>query len=121
MQIRKSLSFMAHLCFTCIELPEDWTDCKAPVIEGITFYCKYLGSTAIEEPSSDVLTADAIKRIIQMVCLLILSGILILFNQKAKASGKKLRHVSITVKPVGISANDTNSGDQLFNLSIYRY
>ncbi|CAG2112175.1 unnamed protein product [Medioppia subpectinata] len=86
------------------KLPEDWTDCKAPVIEGITFYCKYLGSTAIEEPSSDVLTAEAIKRIIQM----------------AKASGKKLRHVSINVKPIGISANDSNSGEQLFNLSIYR-
>lgn len=49
------------------ELPEDWTDCKAPVIEGITFYCKYLGSTLIEEPSSETLTADAIKRIISMV------------------------------------------------------
>ncbi|CAG2163613.1 unnamed protein product [Oppiella nova] len=86
------------------KLPEEWSDCKAPVIEGITFYCKYLGNTVIEEPSSEVLTAEAIKRIIQM----------------AKASGKKLRHVSINVKPIGISAKDTNSGDQLFNLSIYR-
>jgi hypothetical protein len=50
-------------------LAEDWTDCKAPVIEGITFYCKYLGSTLIEEPSSQTLTADAIKRIIAMVCV----------------------------------------------------
>jgi hypothetical protein len=49
------------------ELPEEWSDCKAPVIEGITFYCKYLGNTVIEEPSSEVLTAEAIKRIIQMV------------------------------------------------------
>ncbi|XP_054163240.1 low density lipoprotein receptor adapter protein 1-B-like [Oppia nitens] len=86
------------------KLPEDWTDCKAPVIEGITFYCKYLGSTVIEEPSSDILTAEAIKRIIQM----------------AKVSSKKLRNVSINVKPVGISASDSNSGEELFNLSIYR-
>lgn len=38
----------------------------------------------------------------------------------AKASGKKLENVSITIKPVGISAKDSNTGEQVFNLSIYR-
>ncbi|KAH9381692.1 hypothetical protein HPB48_011978 [Haemaphysalis longicornis] len=48
------------------KLSEEWTGIQQPVVEGITFYAKYLGSTLVEEPSGDKATADAIKTIIAM-------------------------------------------------------
>lgn len=58
------LSFILFL----IELPEEWDDSiKEPVLDGITFYVKYLGSTLVEEPNDQQGTADAIKAIIMMV------------------------------------------------------
>ncbi|RWS02019.1 Low density lipoprotein receptor adapter protein 1-B-like protein [Dinothrombium tinctorium] len=87
------------------KLPEDWGDAiKEPVNEGITFYVKYLGSTLVDEPSSDTVTAEAIKTIIAM----------------AKASGKKLNHVALTVKPTGISTQDAQSKEKHLDISIYR-
>jgi low density lipoprotein receptor adapter protein 1 len=87
------------------KLPEEWGESiKQPVNEGMSFYVKYLGSTLVEEPSSETATADAIKAIIAM----------------AKASGKKLSHVSLTVKPSGISTRDVVTGERHLDVSIYR-
>ena len=52
------------------ELSEDWATVKEPVLDGVTFYVKYLGSTLVEKPSGEEATADAIKTIILMVSLL---------------------------------------------------
>ena len=51
------------------ELSEDWATVKEPVLDGVTFYVKYLGSTLVEKPSGEEATADAIKTIILMVSL----------------------------------------------------
>ncbi|XP_067145264.1 low density lipoprotein receptor adapter protein 1-B-like [Centruroides vittatus] len=87
------------------KLPEEWGDSiKQPVLDGITFYVKYLGSTLVEEPNGQQSTADAIKAIISM----------------AKASSKKLQRVAMTVNPKGILISDLNSGETQSNFSIYR-
>uniref|UniRef100_L7M4D7 Putative ldl receptor adaptor protein n=1 Tax=Rhipicephalus pulchellus TaxID=72859 RepID=L7M4D7_RHIPC len=86
------------------KLSEEWVNIQQPVVEGITFYAKYLGSTLVEEPSGDKATADAIKAIIAM----------------AKASGKKLPKVAITVSPKGISTRDLATGELQLDVSIYR-
>ena len=52
------------------ELPEEWGEgIKQPVNEGMIFYVKYLGSTLVDKPSSESVTAEAIKSIISMVSL----------------------------------------------------
>ncbi|GFY47449.1 low density lipoprotein receptor adapter protein 1 [Trichonephila inaurata madagascariensis] len=49
------------------KLPEEWDDSiKEPVLDGITFYVKYLGSTLVDEPNDQQTTADAIKAVITM-------------------------------------------------------
>ena len=53
------------------ELPEEWGEgIKQPVNEGIIFYVKYLGSTLVDKPSSESVTAEAIKSIISMVSMM---------------------------------------------------
>lgn len=86
------------------KLAEEWVGIQQPVLEGITFYAKYLGSTLVEEPSGDKATADAIRAIIGM----------------AKASGKKLAKVALTVSPKGISTRDVATGELQLDVSIYR-
>ena len=49
------------------ELSEDWSSVREPVIEGVPFYVKYLGSSLVEKASGEEATADAIKTIITMV------------------------------------------------------
>ena len=58
-----SLSFFL---FT-LELCEDWASLREPVIEGVPFYVKYLGSSLVQKASGEEATADAIKTIITMV------------------------------------------------------
>lgn len=87
------------------KLPEEWGDSiKQPVLDGITFYVKYLGSTLVDEPNGQQSTADAIKAIISM----------------AKVSSKKLQRVAMTVNPKGILISDLNSGEIHSDFSIYR-
>lgn len=50
-----------------LELSEEWTDCQEPVKEGFTFYCRYLGSTPIEQSSNATMTSHAVKHILSMV------------------------------------------------------
>ena len=49
------------------ELSEDWSTVREPVIEGVPFYVKYLGSSIVQKASGEEATADAIKTIIAMV------------------------------------------------------
>ncbi|XP_054718302.1 low density lipoprotein receptor adapter protein 1-A-like [Uloborus diversus] len=87
------------------KLPEEWDDSiKEPVLDGITFYVKYLGSTLVDEPNDQQATADAIKAIIMM----------------AKSSAKKLKRVALTVNPKGILTRDLNTGEKYLDFSIYR-
>jgi len=59
---------LSYACCCFSELPEEWGDSiKEPVKEGLTFHCKYLGSTLVDKASDDVTTSEAIKAIIAMV------------------------------------------------------
>ncbi|XP_035230932.1 low density lipoprotein receptor adapter protein 1-A-like [Stegodyphus dumicola] len=87
------------------KLPEEWDDTiKEPVLDGITFYVKYLGSTLVDEPNDQQTTADAIKAIITM----------------AKSSARKLPRVALTVNPKGIVTRDLSTGEKHLDFSIYR-
>ncbi|KAH9395412.1 Low density lipoprotein receptor adapter protein 1 [Tyrophagus putrescentiae] len=69
------------------KLSEEWTDCQEPVKEGFTFYCRYLGSTPIEQSSNATMTSHAVKHILSM----------------AKAKGKKLPNIALFISPTFIS------------------
>ncbi|XP_061430745.1 low density lipoprotein receptor adapter protein 1-B-like [Lethenteron reissneri] len=86
------------------KLPENWTDTKETLLEGMSFHLKELGSTLVDAPKGEELTALAVKRIVAM----------------AKASGRKLRKVTVTVSPKGLVLHDACSAELLDNISIYR-
>ncbi|XP_032832624.1 low density lipoprotein receptor adapter protein 1 isoform X2 [Petromyzon marinus] len=86
------------------KLPENWTDTKETLLEGMSFHLKELGSTLVDAPKGEELTAHAVKRIVGM----------------AKASGRKLRKVTVTVSPKGLVLHDSCTGEVLDNISIYR-
>uniref|UniRef100_A0A3Q4GVU3 Low density lipoprotein receptor adaptor protein 1b n=1 Tax=Neolamprologus brichardi TaxID=32507 RepID=A0A3Q4GVU3_NEOBR len=86
------------------KLPENWTDTRETLLEGMMFQLKYLGVTMVEQPKGEELSAAAVKRIVAT----------------AKASGKKLQKVSLTVSPRGIILRDSASNQLIENVSIYR-
>lgn len=52
----------------CIELQDNWIQAREPVLDGVTFCVKFLGSTLIDKTgASDA--AEATKTVIQMVKL----------------------------------------------------
>ncbi|KAG7260032.1 hypothetical protein CRUP_019808 [Coryphaenoides rupestris] len=55
------------------KLPENWTDTRETILEGMTFNLRHLGMTLVDQPKGDELSAAAVKRIVAT----------------AKASGKK--------------------------------
>ena len=57
--VRVSLSFA--------ELPENWTDTRETLLEGMVFQLKYLGVTMVEQPKGEELSAAAVKRIVATV------------------------------------------------------
>ncbi|XP_065350859.1 low density lipoprotein receptor adapter protein 1-like [Cloeon dipterum] len=73
-------------------------------LEGVSFDVKYLGSTLVETPNGEGSTAEAIKTVITM----------------AKASGKKLPRVSLTVGLNGIRMVDNATDEIHLDVSIYR-
>uniref|UniRef100_A0A8C5SVN8 Uncharacterized protein n=1 Tax=Laticauda laticaudata TaxID=8630 RepID=A0A8C5SVN8_LATLA len=91
--------------FNFIELPENWTDTRETLLEGMLFNLKYLGMTLVEQPKGEELSATAVKRIVAT----------------AKASGKKLRKVTLKVSPRGIVLSDSITNESIENVSIYRY
>ncbi|XP_016401728.1 low density lipoprotein receptor adapter protein 1-B-like [Sinocyclocheilus rhinocerous] len=86
------------------KLPENWTDTRETLLEGMVFQLKYLGMTLVEEPKGEELSAAAVKRIVAT----------------AKAGGKKLHKVTLKVSPRGIVLYDSVSNQLIENVSIYR-
>ncbi|KAL7889317.1 hypothetical protein AOLI_G00015750 [Acnodon oligacanthus] len=86
------------------KLPENWTDTRETLLEGMVFQLKYLGVTLVEQPKGEELSAAAVKRIVAT----------------AKASGKKLQKVTLKVSPRGIILYDSASNQLIENISIYR-
>ncbi|XP_066494703.1 low density lipoprotein receptor adapter protein 1 isoform X2 [Tiliqua scincoides] len=68
------------------------------------FNLKYLGMTLVEQPKGEELSAAAVKRIVAT----------------AKASGKKLRKVTLKASPRGITLSDSVTNEPIENISIYR-
>ncbi|XP_069051520.1 low density lipoprotein receptor adapter protein 1b isoform X5 [Lepisosteus oculatus] len=86
------------------KLPENWTDTRETLLEGMAFNLKYLGMTLVEQPKGEELSAAAVKRIVAT----------------AKASGKKLQKVTLKVSPRGIVLYDSSTNQLIENISIYR-
>lgn len=85
------------------KLSENWDSLREPVVEGVTFYCKYLGSCLVEEAKGEVATAEAIKKIIQA----------------AKQTSSTPQRVALNVSLRGITAEDTTTNQLLMQTSIY--
>lgn len=60
------LTFYAAFLFTP-ELPENWTDTKETLLEGMAFNVKYLGMTLVGQPKGEDMASAAIRRIVAMV------------------------------------------------------
>uniref|UniRef100_A0A8C7K724 Si:dkey-71h2.2 n=1 Tax=Oncorhynchus kisutch TaxID=8019 RepID=A0A8C7K724_ONCKI len=85
------------------KLPENWTDTKETLLEGMVFQVKYLGMTLVGQPKGEDMAAAAIHRIVST----------------ARASAKKFRKVTLTISPKGIILTDTETLDLIENVSIY--
>uniref|UniRef100_A0A665UFK8 Low density lipoprotein receptor adaptor protein 1a n=1 Tax=Echeneis naucrates TaxID=173247 RepID=A0A665UFK8_ECHNA len=86
------------------KLPENWTDTRETILEGMTFNLQHLGMTLVDQPRGEDLSAAAVKRIVAT----------------AKASGKKPQKVALKVSPEGILLHDSLNNKLLENISIYR-
>ncbi|XP_069089671.1 low density lipoprotein receptor adapter protein 1-B-like isoform X2 [Pleurodeles waltl] len=86
------------------KLPENWTDTKETLLEGMVFNLKYLGMTLVEKPKGEDMAAAAIRRIISM----------------ARVGAKKFQKVTLTVSPRGIVLQESESNALIENVSIYR-
>ncbi|KAK9527204.1 hypothetical protein VZT92_013895 [Zoarces viviparus] len=86
------------------KLPENWTDTRETIVEGMTFNLRHLGMTLVDQPKGEDLSAAAVKRIVAT----------------AKAGGKKPLKVALKVSPQGIVLNDSSTNKLLENVSIYR-
>ncbi|XP_026135449.1 low density lipoprotein receptor adapter protein 1-B-like isoform X2 [Carassius auratus] len=86
------------------KLPENWTDTRETLLEGMTFNLRHLGMTLVDQPKGEELSAAAVKRIVAT----------------AKASRKKLPKVALKVSPRGIVLCDSVSNQLIDNISIYR-
>ncbi|XP_034018701.1 low density lipoprotein receptor adapter protein 1 [Thalassophryne amazonica] len=86
------------------KLPENWTDTKETLLEGMMFNVKYLGMTLVGQPKGEDMASAAIHRIVTT----------------ARAGAKKFRKVTLTISPKGIVLTDTETADLIENVSIYR-
>lgn len=68
------------------------------------FRAKYIGSTLVEKASSEETTAEAIKTILSL----------------AKAGGKKLQRVAVSLSLNGIKVVDIPNEEIHLDISIYR-
>ncbi|XP_059166596.1 low density lipoprotein receptor adapter protein 1-A-like [Physella acuta] len=91
------------------KIPEGWGDVSEPVVEGVTFYLKYIGSTLVEELHSDQTYGDGIS-----------AKAVHTITAMAKSAGKKLRKTALTVSPKGIRTVDMTTKQVMFDISIYR-
>lgn len=58
---------VSDACLLSAELPENWTDTRETLLEGMVFQLKYLGVTLVEQPKGEELSAAAVKRIVATV------------------------------------------------------
>lgn len=86
------------------KLPENWTDTRETILEGMTFNLRHLGMTLVDQPKGEELSAAAVKRIVAT----------------AKASGKKSQKVALKVSPQGIVLHDGATNRPMESVSIYR-
>ncbi|XP_058260504.1 low density lipoprotein receptor adapter protein 1a isoform X2 [Hemibagrus wyckioides] len=86
------------------KLPENWTDTRETLVDGMTFNLRHMGMTLVDQPKGEEVSGAAIKRIIAM----------------AKAGGKKLLKVALTVSPQEILIYDRVSNQLIECISIYR-
>ncbi|XP_054592838.1 low density lipoprotein receptor adapter protein 1-B isoform X2 [Nothobranchius furzeri] len=86
------------------KLPENWTDTRETILEGMTFNLSHIGMTLVDQPKGEELSAAAVKRIVAT----------------AKASRKKPQKVAFKVSPQGIVTLDRSTNKLLENVSIYR-
>lgn len=49
------------------ELPENWTDTRETILEGMTFSLRHLGMTLVDQPKGEEQSAAAVKRILATV------------------------------------------------------
>lgn len=59
--------FVPNLLIASPELPENWTDTKETLLEGMAFNLKYLGMTMVGQPKGEDMAAAAIRRIVTTV------------------------------------------------------
>ncbi|KAK2864653.1 hypothetical protein Q7C36_003807 [Tachysurus vachellii] len=86
------------------KLPENWTDTRETLVDGMTFNLRHMGMTLVDQPKGEDMSAAAIRRIIAT----------------AKAGGKKLLKVALTVSPQEIVIYDRVSNQLIERTSIYR-
>lgn len=86
------------------KLCEEWGESREPVLDGVTFFVKYVGSCLVDQAKGERSTAEAIKTIVAM----------------AKASGKKLDRVAFLVNPSRVRIVDQPSQQQRLDVPIYR-
>ena len=66
-KVCRLVTYICKIYLSISELSEDWSSVREPVIEGVPFYVKYLGSSLVQKASGEEATADAIKTIVTMV------------------------------------------------------
>ncbi|MED6278050.1 hypothetical protein CHARACLAT_019707 [Characodon lateralis] len=49
------------------KLPENWTDTRETILEGMTFNLRHFGMTLVDRPKGEQLSAAAVKRIVATV------------------------------------------------------
>lgn len=59
--------FFSENVFFSTELPENWTDTRETILEGMTFNLRHLGMTLVDQPKGEELSAAAVKRIVATV------------------------------------------------------
>lgn len=62
-----NVSFLLEKVFFSTELPENWTDTRETILEGMTFNLRHLGMTLVDQPKGEALSAAAVKRIVATV------------------------------------------------------
>ena len=68
------MKYFLHLCicylpyYKYLNIPELYEESQQdPVLEGVTYYGRYLGSCSVVKPSGEEATAEAVNTIVQAV------------------------------------------------------
>ncbi|XP_030850636.1 low density lipoprotein receptor adapter protein 1-B isoform X2 [Strongylocentrotus purpuratus] len=83
---------------------DDWEKSHEPVVEGVTFFVKYLGVEIVNLPNDETHTSEAIKKIIH----------------RAKYGSGKVRKVALTVTPTSLKPTDLETNEELEEIVIHR-